>query len=55
MGLVCDVLTHLAIGVGNLIGVEIRLGHGDLARPGPKSCIQTATPVRALHAVGPAR
>jgi hypothetical protein len=29
MGIVCDALTHVAIGVGNIIGVAIRLGHGD--------------------------
>jgi hypothetical protein len=40
MGIVCDALTHVAIGVGNIIGVAIRLGHGDIGRSEPKPSIE---------------
>jgi hypothetical protein len=55
MGIVCDALTHVAIGVGNIIGVAIRLGHRDIGRSEPKPSIETATPVRGIQAVGPTR
>jgi hypothetical protein len=53
--MVCDVLTHVAIGVGNVIGVAIRLGHGEIGRSRLTPNIETATPIRGIPAVGPAR
>jgi hypothetical protein len=55
MSIVCDALTHVAISLGNIIGVAIRLGHRDIGRSEPKPSIETATPVRGIQAVGPAR
>jgi hypothetical protein len=51
VSIVCDVLTHMAGSVGNVIGVAIRLGHGDIGRSRPKPSVDTATPVRGIQAV----
>ena len=50
-----NVLSHVAIGVGNVIGVAIRIGHGEVTRSCPKPSMDTATPIRGIPAVGPAR
>lgn len=55
VGIVGDVLTHVAVSVGNLIGVAIRLGHGGVGRTGTMPSMETATPVRGLPSLGPAR
>jgi hypothetical protein len=52
MGFIGDVLVHVAVGVGNLIGVTIRLGHREVSRSAAKPDMEIATPVRALQAVG---
>ena len=49
-----NVLSHVAIGVGNVIGVAIRIGHGEVTRSRPKPSMDTATPIRGIPAVGPA-
>jgi hypothetical protein len=52
VGIVCHVLTRVASGVGNVIGVAIRLGHGEIVRSGPKPIVETATPIRGIQGVG---
>jgi hypothetical protein len=53
MGIVGDVLAHVAVRVGNLVGVAIRLGHREVGRPDCKPDMEIATPVRGIHAVDP--
>jgi hypothetical protein len=55
MGIVCDVLTHLAIGVGNVLGVAIRLGHGEVGRSGPRPRVKIAAPVHGIPTVSAGR
>ena len=51
MGVVLNALTHVAIGAGNVVGVAIRLGHGEVSCSGPKPRMETATPVRGIQVV----
>jgi len=45
-----DVPAHVAVSVGNLVGVAIRLGHREVDRPDCKPDKKIATPVRGIHA-----
>jgi hypothetical protein len=54
MGVVVNALTHMAIGAGNVVGVAIRLGHGEVGCPGPKPCMETATPIRGIQVLNAA-
>jgi hypothetical protein len=51
VSIVRDVLTHMAGNVENVIGIAIRLGHGDIGRSRPKPSVDTATPIRGIQAV----
>ena len=55
VGILGDALVHVAVSVGNLVGVVIRVGHGDVGRPHRKPDMETATPIRGIRTVGPAR
>jgi hypothetical protein len=51
MGVVLNALTHVAIGAGSVVGVAIRLGHGEVSCSGPKPRIEIATPIRRIPVV----
>jgi hypothetical protein len=51
MGVVLNVLTHVAVGAGGVVGVAIRLGHGEVSRSGPKPRTVIATPIRGIPVV----
>jgi hypothetical protein len=52
VGIFGDVLAHLVFSVGNVIGLVIRLGHGDVGRSGPTPSVDVATPIHGITAVG---